>query len=112
MTSVEEPTGNVTVQSRALLERGAFGMPKPQGWTIERITSLMTGILMITSQIARSRRSGLLRLFAGWVGANLVLNGIVGWCGGSVIMHRLGVPTAVERALGDRSGYDLAGGKR
>jgi hypothetical protein len=35
------------------------------------------------------------------VAANLILNGFAGWCPGSVIVHKLGVPTASERTLGD-----------
>ena len=81
------------------IERGAFGIPKPQGWTIERIVSLMAGVMILITQIVRSDRSNIPRIFAGWVGANLVLNAVAGWCPASVVLHRLGFPTAAERAL-------------
>ena len=91
------------MQDKVLIERGMFGMPKPQGWTIERIVSLMAGAVVLLTQIVRSEHPSRLRLLAGWVGANLLLNAVVGWCPMSVVLHRLGVPTAAERArAGDR----------
>jgi len=91
------------VRDELLVERGMFGIPKPQGWTIERIVSLMAGAVVLITQIVRSEHPSRLRVLAGWVGANLLLNGVVGWCPMSVVLHRLGVPTAAERArAGDR----------
>lgn len=87
------------MQDQALTAPGMFGMPKPQGWTIERIVSLVAGTVVLATQIAqtaRSEHSGLLRLLAGWVGANLLLNAAVGWCPLSVLLHRAGIPTAAE----------------
>ena len=37
--------------------------------------------------------------FTAFVGANLLLNAAMGWCPMSVVLHRLGVSTAAERAL-------------
>lgn len=85
-----------------LLQRGAFGMPKPQGWTIERLVSLLAGLVVITAQIAGGQGSPRLRFLTAWVGANLVLHAVVGWCPASVLLHRLGVPTAAERAAEQR----------
>ncbi len=91
------------MQDMVVMERGLFGMPKPQGWTIDRIVSLVAGAVVLTTQIVRSEHPGRLRVLAGWVGVNLLLNGIAGWCPLSVVLHRLGLPTAAERArAGDR----------
>lgn len=91
------------MQDKVLIERGMFGMPKPQGWTIERIVNLMAGAVVLLTQIVRSEHPSRLRVLAGWVGANLLLNAVVGWCPMSVVLHRLGVPTAAEAcAAGDR----------
>jgi hypothetical protein len=78
---------------------GPFGMPKPQGWPIERIISLMAGIVVIISLILGCEVSKRWKYLTGFVGANLLLDAIVGWCPSSLLLHRLGVPTAAERAL-------------
>ncbi len=44
-------------------------------------------------------RSKRWRLLTGFVGVNLIMDAVVGWCPSSVVLHRLGVPTAAERAL-------------
>ena len=85
------------MQDQVLTERGMFGMPKPQGWTIERIVSLMAGAVVLITQVAQSGHVSRLRVLAGWVGANLVLNGALGWCPMSVLLNRLGFVTAAER---------------
>jgi hypothetical protein len=43
------------------------------------------------------------RLLTGLVGANLMFNAAVGWCPVSAVLHRLGISTAAERALGSDS---------
>lgn len=85
-------------QDPSPLERGAFGMPKPQGWTLERMVTLIAGAVVLTAQVAGGARSVRLRILTGWVGANLLLQAAVGWCPMSVLLHRLGIPTAAERA--------------
>ncbi|MGC9220488.1 MAG: YgaP family membrane protein, partial [Solirubrobacteraceae bacterium] len=81
------------------LQTGMFDMPKPQGWTIERVVSLMAGVVVLATLTLGRERSGRWRLLTGFVGANLVMDATVGWCPSSVILHHLGVPTAAERAL-------------
>jgi DUF2892 family protein len=81
------------------IERGAFGMPRPQGWSLERVVSLMAGIVVLATLILGRQHSDRWRLLIGFVGANLALNAAVGWCPMSVVLHRLGVSTAAERAL-------------
>lgn len=81
------------------IERGAFAMPRPQGWPVDRIVNLMAGTVVLASLIL-GRPHPHWRIVTGLVGANLVLNAAVGWCPMSVVLHRLGVSTASERARG------------
>lgn len=84
-------------QQQLPVERGAFGMPKPQGWTIERVVNLMAGgVVLITLALGREHSSRW-RVLTGFVGGNLLLEAAVGWCPTSVLLHRLGIPTRAER---------------
>ncbi|MDA8076235.1 MAG: DUF2892 domain-containing protein [Actinomycetota bacterium] len=76
-----------------------FDMPKPQGWTIERVVNLMAGAVVLVTLILGCERSKRWRLLTGFVGVNLIMDAAVGWCPSSVVLHHLGVPTAAERAL-------------
>lgn len=89
-------------QSTAAIERGAFGMPRPQGWTLERTIHLVAGGVILVSLALGRRFSARWTILTGFVGANLLLEAAVGWCPTSVLLHRLGIPTAVERASGCR----------
>jgi len=75
-----------------------LGLPKPQGWTLERATSLVAGAAVLTTLALGRRRSPKWRLLTTVIGANLVLNGLAGWCPASVAMHKLGLRTGEERA--------------
>ncbi len=75
-------------------------MPRPQGWTIERVVSLMAGSMILATLTLGHTRSPRWRILTGFVGANLLLDAAVGWCPTSLLLHRLGVPTAAERASG------------
>ncbi|MEO8814786.1 MAG: DUF2892 domain-containing protein [Mycobacterium sp.] len=85
-------------QEEVPAERGTFGLPKPQGWPLDRAVSLMAGAIVLTTLILGRAHSSRWRILTGFAGANLLLNAIVGWCPASLLMHRLGVPTAAERA--------------
>jgi hypothetical protein len=89
-------------QQQAFMPRGAFGMPKPQGWTIERLVNLMAGTMVLTTLALGRKVSSRWRILTGFVGANLLLDAAVGWCPTSVLLHHLGIPTAAERAQADR----------
>lgn len=80
------------------IARGAFGMPRPQGWTIERIVYLLAGAVVFATQLLGRQRWTPRRILAGWAGANLLLDAAVGWCPMSVFLHRAGVPSVAERA--------------
>ncbi|QZA09865.1 DUF2892 domain-containing protein [Mycolicibacter heraklionensis] len=77
-----------------------LGMPRPQGWTIERIVALMAGSLILVTLGLGHTRSPRWRIVTGLVGISLLLDAAVGWCPASLVLHRLGVPTAGERASG------------
>ncbi len=81
------------------LETGMFGMPKPEGWTIERVVALMAGGVVVATLTLGRERSKRWRLLAGFVGINLIMDAALGWCPSSVVLHHLGVPTAAERAI-------------
>jgi hypothetical protein len=76
--------------------RGAFGMPKPQGWAVERTVHLFGGAVVLVTLALGRTRSSRWRVLTGFVGANLMLEAVVGWCPMSVLLHRLGVPCAAE----------------
>lgn len=78
------------------MERGTFGMPKPRGWPIERIVSIMAGAVVLASLTLGRHHSNNWRILTGFVGANLMFNALAGWCPMSVILYRLGIPTAAE----------------
>ncbi|MHB1488025.1 MAG: YgaP family membrane protein [Acidimicrobiales bacterium] len=80
------------------LERGVIGIPKPQGWTIERLVSLLAGAAILFTLGLGRRRSERWRVLTGFVGVNLVLDGTVGWCPFSLLLHRLGILSAAERS--------------
>lgn len=84
-------------EGHTTIERTAFGMPRPQGWPIDRIVGLLAGTVVLASLILGGQHHARWRLLTGFVGANLMLNAAVGWCPMSVVLHRLGVSTAAER---------------
>lgn len=86
----------------ALMGRPAFGLPKPHGWTLERTLHLMAGTAVLSTLALGRAHSPRWRVVTGFVGANLLLDAAVGWCPTSLLLHRLGIPTAGERAM--RSG--------
>lgn len=76
------------------------GIPRQQGWPIERITSLMGGTVVLLSLLLGRTHTSRWRLLTAWVGANLAFNGLAGWCPMGLLLHRLGVPSAAERGTG------------
>lgn len=80
------------------LSYGALGMPRPQGWTVERLAFLAAGVMVLGTQVWGGQGWTPRRAVAAFVGANLVLEALVGWCPLSVLLHRLGIPAIAERA--------------
>jgi hypothetical protein len=99
--NLQESTIQDEQRHAAPLERGAFGMPKPQGWPLERVTGLIAGVVVLTTLALGRLQSSRWRILTGFVGANLILNATAGWCPASVLLHRFGrVPTVAERERG------------
>jgi hypothetical protein len=71
------------------MQRVAFGMPAPQGWTIERIVNLMVGTVVLITLTLGREHSSRWRLLDAMVGR-----------GPARVLHRLGFPTDSERARG------------
>ena len=66
-----------------------------RGWTIERVVPLLAGTMVLASLALTVAFSLWWLLLTGFVGANLLLFGAVGWCPASLLLHRLGVPRLV-----------------
>lgn len=94
--------GHVGGEGHSKRAAGPFGMPAPDGWTIERMVDLLAGGAFLVSLVLGRTRSPRWRLLASLVSVNLLLDGTAGWCPVSVALHRLGVPTASERATAKR----------
>lgn len=78
---------------------GPFGIPHPQGWPLERVLSLLAGSVVLTSLLLGRENSRRWRVLTAFVGLNLLLDAAVGWCPTSLLLYRLGIRTAAERAL-------------
>ncbi|BCO35382.1 DUF2892 domain-containing protein [Mycobacterium heckeshornense] len=76
----------------ACTERAALGMPHPHGWPLERVVNLLAGLMVVVSLALGRKHSARWRILTGVVGANLMFNAMIGWCPGSLLLHRLGVP--------------------
>ncbi|RZL77373.1 MAG: DUF2892 domain-containing protein [Rhodococcus sp. (in: high G+C Gram-positive bacteria)] len=63
-----------------------------RSWTIERVVPLLAGTVVLASLALTLTFSSWWLLLTGFVGANLLLFGAVGWCPASLLLHRLGVP--------------------
>jgi hypothetical protein len=84
--------------STSILDK--LGLPAPQGWPIERVIPLMSGAVIVGTLALARLRNPRWRLMTGLVGANLMLQGTVGWCPASGVLYKLGVPSARGRQTG------------
>ena len=64
-------------------------------WPLEKVLNLMAGTIVLSS-LTLGRRNTRCRMLTGFVGANLVMSGVVGWCPSSLILHRLGLRSRCE----------------
>lgn len=72
------------------------------GWPIERLTSLLAGgFTLLTLALARIHHPRW-RILSGLIGANLVAQAVTGWCPASLLMRKLGMRTAAQKALDAR----------
>ncbi|MHB8294722.1 MAG: YgaP family membrane protein [Acidimicrobiales bacterium] len=77
---------------------GGSGMPKPQGWPLERVLGAIAGGVVLSTLALGRAHSPRWRVMTAFVGANLVLNAAVGWCPASLVLHKLGVKSMAEGA--------------
>lgn len=79
--------------------RSGLGLPRPEGWPLERVLHLMAGTMVLSTLALGRLHCPRWRILTGFVGANLLLDVTVGWCPASLLLRRLGLRTAVERAM-------------
>lgn len=65
-------------------------------WPIERLVVLMSGSVSLLA-LALGHRRPRWRLLNVFIATNLVMQGVVGWCPGSLFMRWLGFRRAVDR---------------
>lgn len=87
-------------QTAPATRRTTFGIAQPAGWPLERVLHLMAGTIVLISLTLGQVLDGRWRILTAFVGANLLLDATVGWCPAKLLLHRLGIATAFERALG------------
>lgn len=71
---------------------------------LEKVLNLLAGSVVLTSLTLARRGRPRWRVLTGFVGANLLLSGVVGWCPTSLLLHRLGLRSTCELAHGHSSG--------
>jgi len=71
--------------------------PLKTAWPLDKVVSLLAGVVVLLTLGLGRRASPRWRLLTAFVGANLMLNGTVGWCPTSLVLHRLGVQTRCEQ---------------
>lgn len=72
--------------------------------SLEKVLNLLAGSVVLTSLALARRGRPRWRVLTGFVGANLLLSGVVGWCPTSLLLHRLGLRSSCELAHGHSSG--------
>lgn len=80
---------------------GPLGVPKPDSWTLERVISALAGAVVLGSLALGRAHSPRWRILTSFVGANLIMNALAGWCPTSVVLYKLGLRTTAECALAE-----------
>jgi len=70
---------------------------KTDSWYIERITSLLAGVFVFGSVILGLTVSKYFLYFTAFVGFMLIFYAITGLCPSSILLHKLGVPSLLEK---------------
>lgn len=63
---------------------------------LDKVLNLLAGTVVVSSLGLARRGSPRWRLLTGFVGTNLLLSGLVGWCPTSLLLHRLGLRSRCE----------------
>ncbi|MFE2995776.1 DUF2892 domain-containing protein [Nocardia sp. NPDC059246] len=72
-------------------EIGGRAAARRHGWSITRLVPLLAGTFVLMSALLAAVFSQWW-FFTGFVGANLLLYGAVGWCPVTLLLRRAGVP--------------------
>lgn len=65
-------------------------------WPLDKVLNLLAGGVVLSSLAMARRGTPRWRLLTAFVGGNLLLSGIVGWCPTSLLLHRLGLRSRCE----------------
>lgn len=65
-------------------------------WPLEKVLNLLAGTVVVSSLALGRRGSPRWRLLTAFVGSNLLLSGVVGWCPASLLLHRIGFRSRCE----------------
>lgn len=85
-------------------------MKRARNLPLDKVLNLLAGSMVLTSLALGRRASPRWRMLTGFVGGNLLLSGVVGWCPSSLVLHRLGLRSTCELAHGAAGGtFGLAG---
>jgi hypothetical protein len=82
---------------RSKMDRDTEDTPITQ-WSVERATSLLAGSVVLFSLGMARVHSNRWHFLTAFVGANLLMNAVIGWCPTSLALRRLGLPTAAQCA--------------
>jgi hypothetical protein len=70
---------------------------RTDSWYVERVTSLLAGLFVFFSVLLGMAVSKYFLYFSAFVGFMLVFYAFTGICPSSIVIHKLGVPTLLER---------------
>ncbi|WP_227981452.1 YgaP family membrane protein [Nocardia spumae] len=73
-------------------------LPRHHGWSIARVVPLLAGAFVLISVVAAAAWSSWWLVFTGFVGVNLLLYGVAGWCPVTLVLRRLGLPATAPCA--------------
>ncbi len=76
---------------------------KTDSWYVERVTTLFAGTLIILSVILGFTWSEYLFYFTGFIGFMMVFYALTGICPSSIIFHKLGIPSLLEKYCGEKA---------
>lgn len=71
---------------------------------LEKVLNLLAGSVVLISLALGRRTSQRWRVLTGFVGGNLLLSGVVGWCPTSLVLRRFGFRSTSEMPGGPAGG--------
>ena len=71
-------------------------MMRAKNLPLEKVLNVLAGSVVLTSLALGRRTSPRWRVLTGFVGGNLLLSGVAGWCPSSLLLRRLGLRSTCE----------------